>query len=119
MAVVIVDALHRYRIIAAKTFHSPGTDEVLPTSSGVHHVQGSRGEPSWSFKVNQSSVEGESKLVELGDDSAHFAIKTAVATHQQRGMANSFFPVGTGTSRQQQLSPTGRISFDGNVISKE
>jgi hypothetical protein len=43
---------------------------MFSTIRGVHHVQGSRRSPSWSFKVNQSSVRGESKLVELGDDSA-------------------------------------------------
>ena len=87
MAIVVVDALHRDKIIAAKTLHTSSANEVFATSSSIHHMQGSRRGPSWSFKVNQSSVRGESKLVELGDDSAHFAIKTAVATHQQRGMA--------------------------------
>jgi hypothetical protein len=60
---------------------------VFPTSGSIDHVQGSGSGPSWSFKVNQSSVRGESKIIELGDDSAHFTVKTFMATHQQRRMA--------------------------------
>jgi len=87
VAVVVVYALLCYQIVTAKTVDTPGTNEVLPTSSSIHHMQGSGGGPSWSFKVNQPSARGESKLIELRDDTAHFTIKTFMAANQQRRMA--------------------------------
>jgi len=81
MAVVVVNALHRYQIIAAKTFHTAGTDEVFPTSGSIHHVEGSRRGPSWSFKVNHPSIWGEFQVQKLRDNSAHIVINTVMATH--------------------------------------
>jgi hypothetical protein len=87
MTVACVDGFYHHQRIAPKTFDSPGTDEVFSTRGGIHHMEGSGGGLSWSFKVNQPSVRGESKLIELGHDAAHFTVKAIMAPNQQRRMA--------------------------------
>jgi hypothetical protein len=59
MAVALVYAFFRYQIITAKTVDATGTDEMFSTIRGVHHMEGYRRGPSWSFKVNQPPIRGE------------------------------------------------------------
>ncbi len=67
--------------------HSTNLEErVLDTWSYPPHG----GLPRWSmleFQRTQPSVRGKSKLVELGYDAAHIAVKTFMATNQQSRVA--------------------------------
>jgi hypothetical protein len=42
MAVALVYAFFRHQIITAKTVDATGTDEMLSTIRGVHHMEGYR-----------------------------------------------------------------------------